>query len=52
MIPVRIYGLRKGTVTLVTTLCVLFAVFTLIPNRPHSRAAVRVSDMSPALEAA
>jgi multiple sugar transport system permease protein len=31
VIPVRIYGLRKGTVTLVTTACVLFAVFTLIP---------------------
>jgi multiple sugar transport system permease protein len=30
-IPISIYGLRRGTVTLVTLLCVLFAVFTLIP---------------------
>ncbi len=31
MIPVRLYGLRRGTVTLLTVLCALFAVFTLIP---------------------
>jgi multiple sugar transport system permease protein len=30
-IPVSYYGLRRGTVTVVTVLCVLFAVFTLIP---------------------
>ena len=30
-IPIEYYGLRRGTVTLVTTLCVLFAIFTLIP---------------------
>jgi multiple sugar transport system permease protein len=30
-IPVEFYGLRRGTVTLVTTCCVLFAIFTLIP---------------------
>ena len=30
-IPVSYYGLRRGTVTAVTVLCVLFAVFTLIP---------------------
>jgi multiple sugar transport system permease protein len=30
-IPVRLYGLRRGTVTLLTVLCALFAVFTLIP---------------------
>jgi multiple sugar transport system permease protein len=30
-IPVSYYGLRRGTVTAVTLLCVLFAVFTLIP---------------------
>jgi len=30
-IPIEFYGLRRGTVTLVTTLCVLFAIFTLIP---------------------
>jgi len=30
-IPVSYYGLRRGTVTAVTLLCVLFALFTLIP---------------------
>ena len=30
-IPIEFYGLRRGTVTLVTTFCVLFAIFTLIP---------------------
>jgi multiple sugar transport system permease protein len=30
-IPVRLYGLRRGTMSLYTGLCVLFAVFTLIP---------------------
>jgi multiple sugar transport system permease protein len=30
-IPVRYLGLRRGTVTLITAACVLFAVFTLIP---------------------
>ena len=30
-IPIEYYGLRRGTVTTVTVLCVLFAVFTLIP---------------------
>lgn len=30
-IPVRLYGLRRGTVTLLTAACVLFALFTLIP---------------------
>ena len=30
-IPIEYYGLRRGTVTAVTTLCVLFAIFTLIP---------------------
>jgi multiple sugar transport system permease protein len=30
-IPVQLYGLRRGTVSLLTALCVLFAVFTLIP---------------------
>jgi multiple sugar transport system permease protein len=31
MIPVKLYGVRRGTVTLCTTLAGLFAVFTLIP---------------------
>lgn len=31
VIPIRLYGLRRGTVTVLTLLCVLFAVFTLIP---------------------
>jgi multiple sugar transport system permease protein len=30
-IPIEYYGLRRGTVTTVTVLCVLFAIFTLIP---------------------
>lgn len=30
-IPVRLYGLRRGTVALCTTLCVLFAIFILTP---------------------
>jgi multiple sugar transport system permease protein len=30
-IPIEYYGLRRGTVTGVTVLCVLFALFTLIP---------------------
>ena len=30
-IPIEFYGLRRGTVTAVTTFCVLFAIFTLIP---------------------
>jgi multiple sugar transport system permease protein len=30
-IPVELYGLRRGTITLLTTCCVLFAIFTLIP---------------------
>ncbi len=30
-IPIEFYGLRRGTVTAVTTVCVLFAIFTLIP---------------------
>jgi multiple sugar transport system permease protein len=30
-IPIKLYGLRRGTVTLLTLLCVLFAIFTLIP---------------------
>jgi multiple sugar transport system permease protein len=30
-IPVELYGLRRGTVTLLTVLCVLFAIFTLVP---------------------
>jgi multiple sugar transport system permease protein len=31
VIPVKLYGLRRGTVTVLTLLCVLFAIFTLIP---------------------
>ena len=31
IIPIKLYGLRRGTVTLLTTLAALFAVFTLIP---------------------
>jgi multiple sugar transport system permease protein len=31
LIPVHLYGLKRGTVTLITALCVLFAIFTLIP---------------------
>ena len=30
-IPIRLYGLRRGTVGFLTFLCALFAVFTLIP---------------------
>lgn len=30
-IPIEFYGLRRGTVSVVTTVCVLFAIFTLIP---------------------
>src|SRR6201996_986483 len=30
-IPVELYGLRRGTVTVLTTLAFLFAIFTLIP---------------------
>ncbi|MHB1599746.1 MAG: carbohydrate ABC transporter permease [Acidimicrobiales bacterium] len=30
-VPIRLYGLRKGTVTLITALCVLFSIFTLAP---------------------
>jgi multiple sugar transport system permease protein len=31
IVPLRLYGLRKGTVTVVTGLCVLFSLFTLAP---------------------
>jgi multiple sugar transport system permease protein len=31
IIPIKLYGLRRGTVTLLTVLAALFAVFTLIP---------------------
>lgn len=30
-VPLRLYGVKKGTVTLVTTASILFAIFTLIP---------------------
>jgi multiple sugar transport system permease protein len=30
-IPVQLYGLKRGTVTGITVLCVLFAIFTLAP---------------------
>jgi multiple sugar transport system permease protein len=30
-IPVEMYGLKRGTVTLITAACVLFAIFTLAP---------------------
>jgi multiple sugar transport system permease protein len=30
-LPLRVYGLRRGTVPLITALCALFAVFTLAP---------------------
>src|SRR5258708_39336180 len=30
-IPVELYGLKRGTVTALTTCCALFAVFILIP---------------------
>jgi multiple sugar transport system permease protein len=31
VVPLRLYGLRRGTVTLITMLAVIFAIFTLIP---------------------
>ena len=31
VIPVELYGLKRGTVTALTTCCVLFAIFILIP---------------------
>ena len=31
VIPVELYGLKRGTVTALTTCCVLFALFILIP---------------------
>ena len=31
IIPVELYGLRRGTVTLLTTFAFLFAIFTLVP---------------------
>jgi multiple sugar transport system permease protein len=31
VVPLRLFGLRRGTVTIVTLLCALFAVFTLVP---------------------
>jgi multiple sugar transport system permease protein len=30
-VPLRLYGLRKGTVSFITVLCGLFAIFTLAP---------------------
>jgi multiple sugar transport system permease protein len=30
-IPVELYGLKRGTVTALTVICVLFAAFTLVP---------------------
>lgn len=30
-VPLHLYGLKRGTVTLLTCLCALFAVFTLVP---------------------
>lgn len=30
-VPLRLYGLKRGTVTAATVLCVLFAIFTLAP---------------------
>ena len=30
-LPMHIYGVKKGTVTLLSTLCAFFAVFTLVP---------------------
>lgn len=30
-VPVELYGLRRGTVTVLTACCALFAVFTLVP---------------------
>ncbi|MGH9107746.1 MAG: carbohydrate ABC transporter permease [Acidimicrobiales bacterium] len=31
MVSLRLYGLRRGTVTTVTVICILFALFTLVP---------------------
>jgi multiple sugar transport system permease protein len=31
VIPLRLYGVKRGTVTLLTVLCGLFTVFTLVP---------------------
>ena len=31
MIPIQFYGLRRGTVTVLTVACLLFALFTLVP---------------------
>jgi multiple sugar transport system permease protein len=31
IVPVELYGLRRGTVTLLTACCALFALFTLVP---------------------
>jgi multiple sugar transport system permease protein len=31
VIPVELYGLRRGTVTALTVCCALFAIFTLVP---------------------
>jgi len=30
-VPLHIYGLKRGTVTLLTCLCALFSIFTLVP---------------------
>ena len=30
-VPMHIYGMKRGTVTLLTVLCALFSVFTLVP---------------------
>lgn len=30
-VPLRLYGMRRGTVTLMTTLCLIFSLFTLVP---------------------
>ncbi len=32
VVPLRLYGVRRRTVNIVTLLCGLFAVFTLIPD--------------------
>jgi len=31
VVPLRLFGLRRGTVTILTLLCALFAAFTLVP---------------------
>src|ERR1700735_312510 len=31
VIPVQLYGLKRGTVSVMTACCVLFALFTLVP---------------------